>query len=237
VRALLNDEQSLLIAVHIMEGVGNPMLASHDAVGDGDENAGLPRALGDLAKQGVRTITRAIGHTVTSPAQAIADVAREVGADAIVIGTRGHSPVVGLLAGSVTQRLLEIAPCPVVAVPPAAEASRVDAVDSNGLSAGGDVPSPFSSARAREIGEHIGIDWSNSRFDVDQFRMGLEVELEHGCRDPQTNVSDDDQVTTGKIATAHLREFPDYYTRLARMEAEAEAYWAEHEPPNPSGAA
>jgi hypothetical protein len=80
----------------------------------------------------------------------------------------------------------------------------------------------FSTDRAREIGERIGIDWDRSRFDVEQFRMGLGVELEHGRRDPETNVSDDDELTTGKIARAHLNEFPDYYTRLAKMEAEAE---------------
>jgi hypothetical protein len=83
------------------------------------------------------------------------------------------------------------------------------------------------SAEARAIGERIGIDWQRSRFDVEQFRMGLEVELEHGRRDPATNVSDDDEITTGKIAWAHLNEFPDYYTRLAKMEAEAERYWDE----------
>ena len=85
----------------------------------------------------------------------------------------------------------------------------------------------FSQQEAREIGRRIGIDWDTSRFDVEQFRMGLEVELEHGRRDPATNVSDDDEITTGKIAWAHLNEFPDYYTRLAQMEAEAERYWAE----------
>jgi Protein of unknown function (DUF5661) len=84
----------------------------------------------------------------------------------------------------------------------------------------------FSTPQARAIGERIGIDWATSRFDVEQFRMGLAVELEHGRHDPQTNVSDDDEQTTGKIAWAHLNEFPDYYTRLARMEAEAEEYWA-----------
>ena len=86
----------------------------------------------------------------------------------------------------------------------------------------------FSAEEARAIGERIGIDWASSRFDVDQFRMGLGVELEHGRRDPATNVSDDDEITTGKIAWAHLNEFPDYYTRLAEMESEAERYWAEH---------
>src|SRR5436305_4886343 len=84
----------------------------------------------------------------------------------------------------------------------------------------------FSTDQAGSIGQRIGIDWSTSRFDVEQFRMGLEVELEHGRHDPATNVSDDDELTTGKIAWAHLNEFPDYYTRLAEMEAEAERYWS-----------
>ena len=84
----------------------------------------------------------------------------------------------------------------------------------------------FSSQEARDIGERIGIDWTSSRFDVEQFRMGLGVELEHGRHDPATNVTDD-ELTTGRIAWAHLSEFPDYYTRLAKMEAEAERYWAE----------
>lgn len=85
----------------------------------------------------------------------------------------------------------------------------------------------FTPEKARAIGEAIGIDWGTSRFDVEQFRMGLEVELEHGRHDSATNVTDDDEQTTGKIARAHLNEFPDYYTRLAAMEAEAERYWSE----------
>ena len=85
----------------------------------------------------------------------------------------------------------------------------------------------FSTEEARRIGEQIGIDWQSSPFDVEQFRMGLAVELEHGRHDPATNVTDDDEVTTGKIAWAHLNEFPDYYTRLAALEAEAERYWSE----------
>jgi len=66
-----------------------------------------------------------------------------------------------------------------------------------------------SQQEAREIGERIGIDWDTSRFDVEPFRMGLAVELEHGRRDPATKVSDDDEITTGKIAWAHPNEFPD----------------------------
>jgi hypothetical protein len=86
--------------------------------------------------------------------------------------------------------------------------------------------SRFSDEQARAIGESVGVDWSTARFDVEQFRMGLDVELEHGRRDVTTNVSDDDETTTAKIALAHLNEFPDYYTRLAKMEAEAKRYWA-----------
>ena len=84
----------------------------------------------------------------------------------------------------------------------------------------------FTSELARSAGERIGIDWAASPFDVEQFRIGMDVELEHGTHDPETNVTDDDETLTAKIARAHLNEFPDYYTRLAAMEAEAEAYWA-----------
>jgi Protein of unknown function (DUF5661) len=81
----------------------------------------------------------------------------------------------------------------------------------------------FTLDEAREIGAEIGIDWATAPFDVEQLRMGMDVELEHGLHDPQTNVTGSDPVVTGKIALAHLKEFPDYYTRLKRMEAEAEA--------------
>jgi DNA-directed RNA polymerase alpha subunit len=83
----------------------------------------------------------------------------------------------------------------------------------------------FTAEQARAAGVRIGIDWSTSPFDVEQFRMGMDVELEHGTRDPDTNVTDDDVEVTAKIARAHLNEFADYYTRLAAMESEAEAYW------------
>ena len=78
----------------------------------------------------------------------------------------------------------------------------------------------FSTSDARTVGEQLGIDWASSRFDVEQFRAGMDVELEHGTRDPDTDVTGDDPQLTGKIALAHLRELTDYYTRLARMEAE-----------------
>jgi Protein of unknown function (DUF5661) len=86
----------------------------------------------------------------------------------------------------------------------------------------------FTADDARAAGERIGIDWNTSRFDVEQFRMGMDVELEHGTQDLNTNVTNDDVDITAKIARAHLNEFPDYYTRLAVMEADAEAFWEAH---------
>jgi hypothetical protein len=80
----------------------------------------------------------------------------------------------------------------------------------------------FTSEEAKKIGDTLGIDWR--RFDVEQFRIGLDVELEHGKVDPATNVTNDDPITTGKIALAHLNEFSDYYTRLEKMEEEAEKF-------------
>jgi hypothetical protein len=77
----------------------------------------------------------------------------------------------------------------------------------------------FITEQAREIGHKLNIDWS--RFDIEQFRMGLDVELEHGLVDPSTNVTGDDPILTGKIALAHLNEFADYYTRLEKMERKA----------------
>ena len=82
----------------------------------------------------------------------------------------------------------------------------------------------MSDEEARRIGSVLGIDWA--KVELEQFRRGLEVELEHGARDPETNVTNDDLALTGKIAWAHLKEFPDYYTRLDKLEAEADAYWA-----------
>mgnify|MGYP001577746651 FL=1 len=81
----------------------------------------------------------------------------------------------------------------------------------------------FTKKEAKKIGEKLGIIWN--KFDIEQFRMGLMVELEHGTVDPNTNVTNDDDIPTGKIALAHLNEFPDYYTRLAEMEKEGEKFW------------
>jgi hypothetical protein len=82
----------------------------------------------------------------------------------------------------------------------------------------------ISADEAKRVGGTLGLDWN--KIELEQFRRGLEVELEHGARDPETNVTGDDLMLTGKIAWAHLKEFADYYTRLDKLETEAVAYWA-----------
>ena len=81
----------------------------------------------------------------------------------------------------------------------------------------------FTEEQAKKIGEKLGIKWD--KFDVNQFRRGMDVELEHGTINSNTNVSDDDPLITGKIALAHLNEFLDYYDRLDKMEKEAEDFF------------
>jgi len=81
----------------------------------------------------------------------------------------------------------------------------------------------FMSEQAKEIGEMLGINWN--KFKIEQFRMGLDVELEHGTIAPHTNVTDNEPLVTGKIALANLSEYSDYYTRLEKMETEANKYW------------
>lgn len=81
----------------------------------------------------------------------------------------------------------------------------------------------FTREDARKVGETLGVDWS--KFDVEQFRMGLDVELEHGIRNEHTDVTHDDEIMTGRIALAHLNEIPDYYSRLKKMEDEAKEYY------------
>jgi hypothetical protein len=77
----------------------------------------------------------------------------------------------------------------------------------------------ITEAEAEFTGKRLGIKWD--KFNIDQFRIGMEVELEHGTISKQTNVSNDHLLTTAKIALAHLNEIPDYYTRLLKMEKEA----------------
>jgi hypothetical protein len=81
----------------------------------------------------------------------------------------------------------------------------------------------ITAQEAKQIGNQLGIDWEE--VNLNEFTIGIQVEYEHGTRYPETNITQDDPNLTGKIAWAHLKEFPDYYTRLEKMETEAEAYW------------
>lgn len=81
---------------------------------------------------------------------------------------------------------------------------------------------------AEAVAASIGIQWGTARFQIEDFRDGMEVEFEHGARDPQTNVTNDDPLITGKIAWAHLKEYPDYYKRLKNLESEAEQFWSKN---------
>ncbi len=81
----------------------------------------------------------------------------------------------------------------------------------------------FTKEAAECIGDGLKINWT--KIDLEQFRKGMDVELEHGRENPMTDVTHDDTVMTGKIALAHLNEYPDYYIRLEKMEAEAEEHW------------
>jgi hypothetical protein len=76
---------------------------------------------------------------------------------------------------------------------------------------------------ARKIGNNLGINWEKTC--LKEFTMGVNVELEHGKRDMETNITNDDLNVTAKIAWAHLKMIRDYYTRLHKMESEAEKYW------------
>lgn len=83
----------------------------------------------------------------------------------------------------------------------------------------------FTIEEASKIAKNIGIDFTKEKFDLNEFTMGINVELEHGTKFPNANVTNNDPILTGKIAYAHLLEFPDYYTRLKKLETEADNYW------------
>lgn len=84
----------------------------------------------------------------------------------------------------------------------------------------------FTMDDARMALDRLGLDLESEKITLEALTAGMNVELEHGSRFPDLNVSGDDPIVSAKIALAHLREFPDYYERLVRMEAEAETAMA-----------
>lgn len=135
--ALLDGEGALLIAAHmaVERPTDGPDRELQDAPAGNlaEEAQGL---VTELAERGVKAVLRVANFPGMQPAQSIANLAAEVGADIIVVGTRGHSPVAGVLVGSVAQRLLEVAPCPVLAVPPAAAAPEARSETATTVGAG-----------------------------------------------------------------------------------------------------
>ena len=82
----------------------------------------------------------------------------------------------------------------------------------------------ISSEEAKRIGETIHIDWE--QIDLEQFRQGLMGNHEQAAIDPETGLTYDGVLLTGKVILDHMQEFPDYFTRLEKLKAEADEYQA-----------
>jgi nucleotide-binding universal stress UspA family protein len=119
-KELASQEGARLVVVHITEVFSAHLAAGLPVRADESEmQAKVEGQAAALAADGIQVETKVAGVAMAGAAQMIADAAREADADLIIAGTRGHTALAGLLVGSVTQRLLHIAPCPLLAVPAA----------------------------------------------------------------------------------------------------------------------
>ena len=129
-KALAREQRASLVVVHIVQRYatkeGLAVFADEEQV-----EARLEGVVQELSQEGFDATLKVVNHVGPQPAHAVADVAREVGADLIVVGTRGRGAVVGLVLGSVTLRLLHVAPCPVLAVPAAEHSTHGVAADAS----------------------------------------------------------------------------------------------------------
>jgi nucleotide-binding universal stress UspA family protein len=114
---LTAEASGKLLVVHADERMGGRAAGAHVIANEEDVQSQLVAKVNDLVESGIDASFRVVHGTNKDPADLIAEVAREIHADVIVVGTRGHGRVAGMLLGSVTQRLLHVAPCPVLAVP------------------------------------------------------------------------------------------------------------------------
>ena len=117
-KALAEGQDKTLVAVHVKEllvgrGGGYPVYADEDEL-----VTKIEAQVEEIRKGGVAATLKVATATTHGPAHFVAEVAREVDADVIVVGTRGHGPIAGAILGSVAQHLLHDASCPVLAIPP-----------------------------------------------------------------------------------------------------------------------
>jgi len=136
-RELAEGDGKSLVVAHCNEyffgrGGGYPVFADEEEL-----QAKIRGQVAELQAEGIRATLKIVATGSTSPAHVLADVAREFHPDVIVVGTRGHAPIAGLLLGSVTQRLLHIAPCPVLAVPAGKHAAFEESEQREEVTVGG----------------------------------------------------------------------------------------------------
>lgn len=119
-KELASEDGATLTIAHVVQKIassGDKALAWY--ANEEDVEEAVKQVATELSESGLTVTVRIVNHVGPQPAHVIADLAREADADLIVVGSRGHGTIPGLLLGSVTQRLLHVAPCPMLVVPPA----------------------------------------------------------------------------------------------------------------------
>jgi nucleotide-binding universal stress UspA family protein len=118
-KALAHSEGATLVVAHVVERYASSHAAGLAIYADEAQvEEKLKQLAARLSDEGLTADLKIVSHVGPQPAHELANLAREVGADLIVVGARGHGTITGLLVGSVTQRLHHVTPCPILVVPP-----------------------------------------------------------------------------------------------------------------------